>query len=47
MCSFSPDLVYVPPTGLTNWSRMIDKIMPTVTALQTGIILSNSVNGSN
>lgn len=41
------DLVYVPPTGLTNWSRMIDKIMPTVTALQTGIILSNSVNGSN
>jgi len=40
------DVVYVPPTGLANWSRMLDKIMPTISALQTGIILSNTVGGS-
>ncbi|WP_295454142.1 polysaccharide biosynthesis/export family protein [uncultured Thiodictyon sp.] len=37
------DLVYVPPTALTTWTRMLDKIVPTVTALQTGIILGNTV----
>lgn len=41
------DLVYVPPTGLTVWARMLDKIVPTITALQTGIILSNSADGQN
>jgi polysaccharide biosynthesis/export protein len=40
------DLVYVPPTGLTTWARMLDKIVPTVTAIQTGIILSNTVSGN-
>jgi protein involved in polysaccharide export with SLBB domain len=41
------DVVYVPPTGLSSWARMLDKIVPTVTAIQTGIILSNSVSGNN
>jgi len=41
------DVVYVPPTGLSSWARMLDKIVPTITAIQTGIILSNSVGGSN
>ena len=40
------DVVYVPPTSLSSWARMLDKIVPTITAIQTGIILSNSVNGS-
>jgi protein involved in polysaccharide export with SLBB domain len=39
------DVVYVPPTGLSSWARMLDKIVPTITAIQTGIILSNSVSG--
>ena len=41
------DVVYVPPTTLTTWARMLDKIVPTITAIQTGIILSNSANGSS
>ena len=41
------DVVYVPPTGLSSWARMLDKIVPTITAIQTGIILGNSVSGSN
>ena len=41
------DVVYVPPTGLSSWARMLDKIVPTVTAIQTGIILSNSVGDSS
>ena len=41
------DVVYVPPTGLSSWARMLDKIVPTVTAIQTGIILSNSVGGGS
>jgi polysaccharide export outer membrane protein len=40
------DVVYVPPTGLSSWARMLDKIVPTITAIQTGIILSNSVSGN-
>ncbi|MDX8410687.1 MAG: polysaccharide biosynthesis/export family protein [Mariprofundaceae bacterium] len=38
------DIVYVPPSHLTSWARMLDKIMPTVQAIQTGIILRSSVN---
>ena len=34
------DIVYVPPTGLTVWARMVDKFMPTIQALQTGYILA-------
>lgn len=41
------DIVYVPPTGLTEWSRMLDKIMPTVQALQTMILLRETVSGSS
>lgn len=37
------DIVYVPPTGLASWARMVDYIMPTVQALQTGIILRETV----
>jgi len=39
------DVVYVPPTGLTVWARMLDKIVPTITAIQTGIVFGNSVSG--
>ena len=41
------DVVFVPPTGLSSWARMLDKIVPTITAIQTGIILSNSVGDSS
>ena len=34
------DIIYVPPTGLTKWARMVDKFMPTIQALQTGYILA-------
>ena len=37
------DVVYVPPTGLTNFSRIVDKIVPTIQALQVGIILGQTV----
>jgi len=37
------DIVYVPPTKLAAWSRIIDYIVPTIQALQTGIILSDTV----
>ena len=36
------DIVYVPPTALTRYSRTIDKILPTIQALQVGLILSGS-----
>lgn len=36
------DIIYVPPTGLTSFARVIDKIVPTIQALQVGIILSDS-----
>jgi polysaccharide export outer membrane protein len=39
------DIVYVPPTHLTTWARMLDQIVPTIQAIQTGIILSNAVSG--
>ncbi len=41
------DIVYVPPTYLARWSQMLNQIVPTITALQTGIILGNSVGGSD
>jgi polysaccharide export outer membrane protein len=41
------DVVYVPPTALSTWSQMLNQIMPTITAIQTGIIFGNSVRGSN
>ena len=41
------DIVYVPPTYLAQWSQMLNQIVPTITALQTGIILSNAVGGES
>lgn len=38
------DIVFVPATGLSTWARMLDKIVPTITALQTGIVLQNSLS---
>ena len=38
------DVVYVPPTGLTSFSRAVDKIIPAVQALQVGIILADTVS---
>ena len=37
------DVVYVPPTTLTKWARVIDKLLPTIQTLQVGIILGRSV----
>jgi polysaccharide export outer membrane protein len=36
------DIVYVPPTGLTSFSRVIDKIFPAVQALQVGLLLADA-----
>jgi polysaccharide export outer membrane protein len=41
------DIVYVPPSHLSRWAQMLNQIVPTIQAIQTGIILSNSVNGSS
>lgn len=41
------DIVYVPPSGLTEWSRILNRIMPSIQAIQTGIILQQSVSGGN
>ena len=41
------DIIYVPPKHLATWARMINQIMPTVTAIQTGIILSNTSGSGN
>ena len=38
------DIVYVPPTRMTRFSRVVDKIIPTIQALQMGIILSDTTN---
>jgi len=38
------DIVYVPPTGLTSFARVVDKIIPSIQALQVGIILSDRVS---
>jgi polysaccharide export outer membrane protein len=34
------DVVFVPPTNLTKWSRIVKKIIPSMQALQTGLILN-------
>ncbi|RMH59176.1 MAG: hypothetical protein D6678_08180 [Zetaproteobacteria bacterium] len=34
------DIVYVPPTYLTRWSRMLSKILPSLQMLQTGVQLT-------
>ena len=36
------DVVYVPPTKLSSYARAIDKLVPTIQALQIGIILSGA-----
>ena len=36
------DIVYVPPTSLTRYARNINKILPTIQALQVGLILSGT-----
>jgi polysaccharide export outer membrane protein len=41
------DIIYVPPKHLATWARMVNQIMPTITAIQTGIILSNTSGGGN
>lgn len=40
------DIVYVPATGLATWARMLNQIVPTIQAIQTGIILGKSVSTS-
>jgi polysaccharide export outer membrane protein len=37
------DIVYVPPTTLTRWARVIDKLLPLIQTLQIGIILGDAV----
>lgn len=37
------DIVYVPPTGLTSFARIMDKITPSIQAIQTGLILSSTI----
>jgi polysaccharide export outer membrane protein len=41
------DIVYVPPTTLSKWSHMLDQIVPTIQAIQTGIILQQTVSGND
>lgn len=41
------DIVYVPPTYLSQWSQMLNQIVPTITAIQTGIILGNTVGSDS
>ena len=41
------DIVYVPPTHLSMWAQMLDQIVPTIQAIQTGIILSEAVNSNS
>lgn len=37
------DIVYVPATGLTSWSRMMDKILPSIQTLWTGILIKDAL----
>ena len=37
------DIVFVPTTGLANWARMLNQIMPTIQAIQTGIVLQKTI----
>ncbi|MCB1734801.1 MAG: polysaccharide biosynthesis/export family protein [Gammaproteobacteria bacterium] len=41
------DIIYVPASGLTEWSRILNRIMPSVQAIQTGIILQQTASGSS
>jgi len=36
------DIVYLPPSGLTEWNRILSKLIPSVSAIQTGLILQNT-----
>jgi polysaccharide export outer membrane protein len=36
------DIIYVPPTGLTSFARVIDKLVPTMQALQLGVLLNDT-----
>ena len=38
------DIVYLPPTGLTEWNRILSKLIPSVSAIQTGLILQQAVS---
>jgi protein involved in polysaccharide export with SLBB domain len=38
------DIVYVPPKGLTSFARVIDKIFPSIQALQVGLLLDDKLN---
>lgn len=38
------DIVYIPPTGLTRWNRILSKLIPSVTAIQTGLLLERAAS---
>ena len=38
------DIIYVPPTGLTDYARVVDKLMPTIQAMQVMLLLHKTVN---
>jgi polysaccharide export outer membrane protein len=38
------DIIYVPPTGLTEYARVVDKLMPTIQAMQVMLLLHKTVN---
>ncbi len=38
------DIVYVPETGLTSWSRVMDKILPTMQSIWTGFLVHDALN---
>ena len=37
------DIVYIPPSGLTSWSRIVSKIIPSIQSIQTAILLGKAV----
>ncbi len=37
------DIVYVPPTGLTEWSRMMDKILPSIQTAWNGLLIHSTI----
>lgn len=36
------DIIYVPPSGLTEWNRVLSKLIPSIQAVQTGLILDRT-----
>jgi len=36
------DIIYVPPTGLTSWSRMVQKIIPGMRSLENAVIFKRA-----